>query len=544
MAFKRTINGKEYLYESARVDGKVKSIYLGPAKKDKKKILRPFIVSFLILSLLILSGPAQAVTVTSSADKSTYKALDPVNFTVGVDIDAGERIPVKNLTLTISSGQVNKTCVFTPGGTAVSGCGNLTIYPIYTVGYASSTNLYGYGYGYDISSTSYGNNNESFANGYGYGYVSGYSDSGLYAGGELRYNITWNLTAETLATTGNYTAFLSAHAQDGTGDFIYSNINNKTSFSIDSVAPTVSLTYPLNLTYNTTLVNVTFTAVDDISTSSTCLYTLDGANTTIGSATNNTATSVNTSDLANGQHAINVTCSDAAGNYGTSSTQYFSLSYAVGAGVTITVSTSTPATNKTKNTPAQVNVVKVNKTLPIVPPGLAKKLEFENASSTNIKSLSITTKNTQTNVTISVQTLAEEPTETSGFAIAGLSEIYRYLEFTSSVSNDDIEEAVVEFQLPKAWLEENGYKTNQIRLTRFHNGAWSTLPTTLVSSDGENYYFEAKTPGFSYFAIFAKLETTISTLRDLFDLIDSYFSGSSALTLRELFDSIETYFGG
>ncbi len=543
MVFKRQINGKEYMYTSERIDGQVKSVYLGPAKK-KSRIIRPFFVSLLIISLLILSSPVQAVTVRTSTDKSLYKADDLVNITVSVDLDPFEKIPVQNLTLVIT-GNTNKTCVFYPYGTSISGCGNLTIFPINTqsYGYSETVAMYGYGYGYDVSATSYGDTNESFGYGYGYGYVYGYTDGGLY-GAELKYNITWNISAESSATTGNYTAYLEADAQDATGYKIYSNINNKTNFTLDKGTPGVTLSSPSNITYNANKAFVEFTATDDWDSSLTCSYALDGTSTSIGSATNNTATNTTTATMSNQMHALNVTCLDDAGNSGTSSTLYFTTNYTVQQEITITVGTSTPAINKTAETPAKVSVIKVNKTLPVVAPGLFKKIELENSTQSNIKSLSVKTKNTQTNVTISVQTLDSKPTETEEYAISGAEQVYSYLEFTSSISDDDLEEVKIEFQLPKSWLEENNLTTSQVRLARFHNNEWVTLSTSFVSEDSENYYFEATSPGFSYYAIIAKAVTSITTLRDLFDLIDSYFSGTSALTLRELFDAIELYFGG
>jgi len=60
------------------------------------------IITSVILILLISMGPVNAVNVTISVDKESkkYNAADEsVTFTVSVDVEDGERIPVSNLTL-------------------------------------------------------------------------------------------------------------------------------------------------------------------------------------------------------------------------------------------------------------------------------------------------------------------------------------------------------------------------------------------------------------------------------------------------------------
>lgn len=198
-------------------------------------------MTVVIVLMLIFSGPAGAVYVGVDIEKTEFNSSDDfVNFTVWVNIESGERIPVQNLTLNIT-GPTNESCMFYLNGTNISGCSNVTITPISSVGNGSGT-LYGYdwndGYGYN------------FGSGVGYGYVSGYDTN---ASAELRYNITWNLTASG-ADDGSYTATLDVYASGNGTTHTYSS-NEATTFSIDRMAPIISNFSVTNIKHNAATIN-------------------------------------------------------------------------------------------------------------------------------------------------------------------------------------------------------------------------------------------------------------------------------------------------
>lgn len=64
----------------------------------------------------------------------------------------------------------------------------------------------------------------------------------------------------------------------------------------------------------------------------------------------------------------------------------------------------------------------------------------------------------------------------------------------------NIENAVIQFKVPRSWIERNRVDENTIVLLRL-NGKWRELPTSLVRSTDIYLYFEATTPGFSVFAV-------------------------------------------
>ncbi|NPE30830.1 PGF-pre-PGF domain-containing protein, partial [Methanococcoides sp. SA1] len=70
----------------------------------------------------------------------------------------------------------------------------------------------------------------------------------------------------------------------------------------------------------------------------------------------------------------------------------------------------------------------------------------------------------------------------------------------------NIAHPVIGFSVSKVWLTENGIDENLIALYRHSEGKWNALNTEKVGEDDSYIYFEAKTPGFSPFAIAADVD--------------------------------------
>lgn len=89
----------------------------------------------------------------------------------------------------------------------------------------------------------------------------------------------------------------------------------------------------------------------------------------------------------------------------------------------------------------------------------------------------------------------------SGQPVAG------YLEISPvGVPRSTISSGSIGFVVSGSWLSANGIAPADIVLERYAGNQWNSLPTTFVSQSGNNYYFSATTPGFSYFAITAKTQ--------------------------------------
>lgn len=147
------------------------STYRFLMKKEKRveKIIAVS-VTFLIVAILVLSGPAQAFSLEINADKIKVNKSESISFVASLSIDSGERLPVDYLSLIIS-GPENINCRFLVNGTPVLDCEKIKIEKILDVN-SSIGNLTG--------------NYSNVAYNWGYGY--GYGDSG----GFLSYNITLN----------------------------------------------------------------------------------------------------------------------------------------------------------------------------------------------------------------------------------------------------------------------------------------------------------------------------------------------------------------
>ncbi len=167
------------------------SFKLKSKKEQKKSVFASTLITLLILAMLILSGPAQAVLVTISGLNGTYTKGSFVNFTVSIKIsDPDAFVPVSNISVNVTGpSNINRT--FALNGTPISGNGSINITPVFTPQHTDFG--YGYGYGYDRG-LGYGYN---FGYGYGYGYGYG------VGGGTLTY--IYNVTIDsTSLSAGDY----------------------------------------------------------------------------------------------------------------------------------------------------------------------------------------------------------------------------------------------------------------------------------------------------------------------------------------------------
>jgi len=140
---------------------------------------------------------------------------------------------------------------------------------------------------------------------------------------------------------------------------------------------------------------------------------------------------------------------------------------------------------------------------------------------------------------ILIEQLSERPSAT--IEIGGLGKIFRYLKITP-VNINLAGPIKIKFTVPKSWLEQNGLKPEDIALNRYADGKWTSLPTTILSTEGDFISFEAESPGFSYFAIGTKAATEELTAFTIIDMIRAFFQGKSTLTQFEIIDTIREFY--
>ena len=77
-----------------------------------------------------------------------------------------------------------------------------------------------------------------------------------------------------------------------------------------------------------------------------------------------------------------------------------------------------------------------------------------------------------------------------GFDVSqGMSLLAGSEEFENS---ENINKAVIEFRVSKAWIEENNIDISTIVLKRSHDGAWTSFSTVRTGEDEEYFFFGAE----------------------------------------------------
>ncbi len=100
--------------------------------------------------------------------------------------------------------------------------------------------------------------------------------------------------------------------------------------------------------------------------------------------------------------------------------------------------------------------------------------------------------------------------------------VYQYIEVTKDgISNKQIAKATIDFMVPKSWLDDNGLKPEDVSLFRYTT-TWEEVPTTKISEDGNNAYYQAETTDFSVFAIMPDgVQATTTTTKQATQSSDS-----------------------
>jgi|GEM_PF-1639506 len=92
---------------------------------------------------------------------------------------------------------------------------------------------------------------------------------------------------------------------------------------------------------------------------------------------------------------------------------------------------------------------------------------------------------------------------------------YKYVEILvgneAFEGSDNIVDGNIEFRVPKNWMAENGINPETISLNRLEDQGWKQLETEITGKDKDFYYFKAKTPGFSCFAVSGKQHLVTSS---------------------------------
>ncbi|MEK6945978.1 MAG: PGF-pre-PGF domain-containing protein, partial [Nanoarchaeota archaeon] len=146
--------------------------------------------------------------------------------------------------------------------------------------------------------------------------------------------------------------------------------------------------------------------------------------------------------------------------------------------------------------------------------------------------------NTVSNPTVGVSSLTSNPQSSTPS-----DNVYQYLKIThTNIADGDISRATISFKVPKSWLTANGVAEGDVTLYRYNSGQWNALSTAMTSSDADNVWFGAVTPGFSYYAVGGKAGG--SGAFAIIDMIREFYAGTSTLTAFDIIDKIRAFYGG
>ncbi|WMW25505.1 PGF-pre-PGF domain-containing protein [Methanolobus sediminis] len=85
---------------------------------------------------------------------------------------------------------------------------------------------------------------------------------------------------------------------------------------------------------------------------------------------------------------------------------------------------------------------------------------------------------------------------------------------TGYAIESNIKDPVIGFKVSKDWVADNDVNIDTIVLNRYSEDVWTKLDTEQTGEDGDYYYFEASTPGFSPFAVTADIPITLDSEND------------------------------
>ena len=77
------------------------------------------------------------------------------------------------------------------------------------------------------------------------------------------------------------------------------------------------------------------------------------------------------------------------------------------------------------------------------------------------------------------------------------------MKIDSDIIEDELDQAIITFNVPTTWLDEHNYSKKKVVLNHFVDDQWLRLRTKLINETESELTYQAKTNHFSYFAITA-----------------------------------------
>jgi PGF-pre-PGF domain-containing protein len=145
--------------------------------------------------------------------------------------------------------------------------------------------------------------------------------------------------------------------------------------------------------------------------------------------------------------------------------------------------------------------------IPSIAAGSKANVTIEKTEGIDFSEINIHVVNKVRSVYLTITKLDAKPAE-----VPAIVNVYRYINVVKeNIKDEDISSATIKFKVEKSWINANNIDVATIALYRYANNAWNKLNTTKLSEDANYVYFEAETPGFSYFAISGETIAAVTT---------------------------------
>ncbi|HLD07411.1 MAG TPA: PGF-pre-PGF domain-containing protein, partial [Candidatus Nanoarchaeia archaeon] len=121
----------------------------------------------------------------------------------------------------------------------------------------------------------------------------------------------------------------------------------------------------------------------------------------------------------------------------------------------------------------------------------------------SVEQVRITVDSALSNAEVKVASLGSKKPDTLP-APAGAA--YQFLEISrKNIEEKNLKEATITFKVPGSWLEKEEVGEDEVLLQRY-TSAWEELETRKTKNVGSTVFYEADTPGFSYFVVTGRVK--------------------------------------
>jgi len=271
------------------------------------------------------------------------------------------------------------------------------------------------------------------------------------------------------------------------------NVTHWTTYEADGQPPAITPLSPTpgaTVTTGTPTISASFS--DNVAVApQTAVVKVDGADVA-ATVTASGFTYTPSVALGDGTHTVYVSVNDTVGNQGISSWS-FTVSIPAPAPAPAPAPPPAPAPTPVSGTTATI-------TLSVVANTPATVDITAQAPASSLTTVEILTNQSIPSVQLTTSEYSENPTSTP---LPSTVTPVSYVKIETNIPSGAVTQATIKFRVPKSTISLLSLDPSSVQLYRLDT-TWSALSTTVVGQDGNYYYYEAVSPGFSYFAIAGK----------------------------------------